>query len=196
VVASAKSANPVKLAVSSSGYVVHEDAKGKHPLPNQWEITWVPFTGGKKTLVEVESICTPAEQFLKEDTLLVTTCTGHSPDREGQAVTLDGKVLWQGGWDATLVWPSFALSTGGRDFAVEWLRVSHPVDEFYSLGDEDVQGQVVQVLSTATGKLLMSSYASPVYTGGQNFALSADGRRFAVLRLGNIEVYEVPDDQP
>jgi hypothetical protein len=34
--------------------------------------------------------------------------------------------------------------------------------------------------------------ASPVLSAGQNFALSADGRRFAILRNGAIEVYDLP----
>jgi hypothetical protein len=29
-------------------------------------------------------------------------------------------------------------------------------------------------------------------SAGQNFALSADGRRFAILRNGAIEVYDLP----
>jgi hypothetical protein len=50
----------------------------------------------------------------------------------------------------------------------------------------------VQVFDSATGALLMSTNASPVLTAGQNFALSEDGERLAVLREGAIEIYKVP----
>jgi hypothetical protein len=72
------------------------------------------------------------------------------------------------------------------------LRVAHPIDLADSLNDEDVREQVVQVFDTTTGALLMATNASPILTAGQNFALSDDGRRLAVLRGGAIEIYDVP----
>lgn len=199
IVAVAKADNPVKLAVSSAGYVMHEQVKmGGMPEhdSDEWKISYVPFAGEKQQILTVHSVCTPSEQFLNEGTLLLTTCNAHSADRQGQAVTLSGKQLWNGVWDSRLVWPNFYLSTDGTDFAIGWLSVSHPVDGFDPVNDSDVQAQVVQVLSVATGHLLMSAVASPIYSGGQNFALSADGKRFAVLNKGAIEIYEVPKDAP
>jgi hypothetical protein len=38
----------------------------------------------------------------------------------------------------------------------------------------------------------MATTASPILTAGQNFALSEDGERLAVLRGGAIEIYKVP----
>jgi hypothetical protein len=199
VIAAAKAENPVKLAVSSAGYVMHEQSKALE-LPiragDEWKITYVPFSGERRQIVAVHSDCTPTEEFLNEDTLLLTTCNGRTADRLGRAVSLSGKDLWSGVWDARLVWPNFYLSSAGKTFAIGWLRVSHPLDSFDAPNDSDVEGQVVQVLSTATGHLLLTSVASPVYSGGQNFALSADGTRFAVLNNGAIEVYEVPADAP
>jgi len=34
--------------------------------------------------------------------------------------------------------------------------------------------------------------ATPILSAGQNYALSADGRRFAILREGAIEIYDLP----
>ena len=34
--------------------------------------------------------------------------------------------------------------------------------------------------------------ASPVLTAGQNVALSPDGKRFAIVRNGAVEVYDLP----
>jgi hypothetical protein len=73
------------------------------------------------------------------------------------------------------------------------LHISHTIDLADSLNDEDVREQVVQVFDSATGALLMSTTASPVLTAGQNFALSDDGGRLAVLRQGAIEIYKVPE---
>jgi hypothetical protein len=197
VIATAKADNPVKLAVSSSGYIMHEQSKASvvpERSSDEWKISYVPFAGEKKQIVTLHSGCTPTEDFLNEGILLLTTCSGRSADRQGQAVSLSGKELWTGVWDARLVWPTFYLASGGTAFAIGWLRVSHPVDSFDPVNDSDVEAQVVQVLSTATGHLLMTLPASPIYSAGQNFALSADGKRFAVLNHGAIEVYEVPAD--
>ncbi len=195
VVATARSENPVKLAVTSSGYIMHEPVKSSRQTDG-WEINYIPFEGEKRRLLELHSACMPSEEFLNEDTLLITSCTGKSADRQGRAVNLSGKQLWTGVWDARLVWPTFYRSMNGSTFAMEWIRVSHPVDSFDPLNDSDVEAQLVQILSTATGHLLLTTFASPIISAGQNFALSPDGHRFAVLNNGNIEVYEVPADTP
>ena len=90
------------------------------------------------------------------------------------------------------MWPTFAYSRTGDRFAVSLLRVTHFIDLADSLNDEDVREQVVQVFDSATGALLMATTASPILTAGQNFALSEDGERLAVLREGAIEIYKVP----
>ncbi len=195
VVATARSENPVKLAVTSSGYIMHEPIKSDRQTDG-WRIDFIPFNGERKHILELHSACMPSEEFLSEDTLLVTSCTGKSADRQGRAVNLSGKQLWTGVWDARLVWPTFYRSVNGSTFAMEWIRVSHPVDSFDPLNDGDVEAQLVQVLSTATGHLLLTTFASPIISAGQNFALSPEGKRFAVLNNGNIEVYEVPADTP
>ncbi len=195
VVATARSENPVKLAVTSSGYIMHQPLK-RDRQTDGWQIDYIPFGGEKRHLLELHSACMPSEEFLSEDTLLITSCTGKSADRQGSAVNLSGKQLWTGVWDARLVWPTFYRSVNGRTFAMEWIRISHPVDSFDPLNDSDVEAQLVQILSTATGHLLLTTFASPVISAGQNFALSSDGKRFAVLNNGNIEVYDVPADTP
>jgi hypothetical protein len=55
-----------------------------------------------------------------------------------------------------------------------------------------VVSQPVGVFDTNTGKLALVKDASPILSAGQNFALSADGRCFAILRKGAIEVYDLP----
>jgi hypothetical protein len=52
------------------------------------------------------------------------------------------------------------------------------------------------VYDTESGKLVLVRDASPVLTAGQNVALSLDGKRFAILRNGAIEVYDLPPVTP
>jgi hypothetical protein len=208
VVATARSENPVKLSATSDGYILHEQVDAQQheqPRPSRdadrtggdaWRIFFVPFSGEKRTIATLQSTCPPTEDLISEQTLLITNCGNRSADRLGRAVTLNGKELWNGVWDARLAWPTFSRSSGGSVFAICWLRVSHPVDSFDPINDSDVEAQIVQVLSTTTGHLLLSTFASPIFSGGQNFALSPDGKRLAVLNNRNIEIYEVPADTP
>ena len=126
--------------------------------------------------------------------MLVTLCNPQSSNRSVAAITIDGRETWKGAWDAQYIAPNFSLSRQGRNFGISWIVANHPVDALFSLSDGDVQGQIVQVLSTTTGHLLLSVNVSPVVSAGHNFALSADGRRLAVLNKGNLEIYEVPED--
>jgi hypothetical protein len=52
--------------------------------------------------------------------------------------------------------------------------------------------QPIGVFDVADGALRMVSAADPILSAGQNYALSADGERFAVLRDAAIEVYKLP----
>ena len=123
---------------------------------------------------------------------MIESCGLKEGDIFLDAWTTEGKKLWSGRRDGHLVWPTFAYSRKGDRFALSMLHVSHFIDLLDSLNDEDVREQVVQVFDSATGALLMATNASPILTAGQNFALSDDGERLAVLREGAIEIYNVP----
>ena len=70
--------------------------------------------------------------------------------------------------------------------------MSRPISTFDALYPEDITGQMVGVYDTESGKLVLVKDVSPVLTAGQNVALSPDGTRFAVLRNGAIEIYDLP----
>jgi hypothetical protein len=191
VLAALRTENPIHLPITSSGYVgVTKDAKDKGD--DEFLIRFIPFSGVALVLGRVASTCTPHEHFLNRNALMIESCGPRSSDVYLDAWTTDGKKLWSGRREGHLVWPTFAYSRTGDRFAVSLLQVSHYVDLVDSLNDEDVREQVVQVFDTATGVLLLSTTCSPILTAGQNFALSDDGKRLAVLHDGAIEVYNVP----
>ncbi len=189
IVASARSESPIRLAASSAGYLDHEQLGAR-----QWKVNLHLFDQSVKPLHEVVSTCPPTEDFIQAETIMITTCSPRSADRYVQAFDTMGKELWTGQWDARYMWPTFGTAFKGQNFAISWLRISHPVDALDPLNDDDIQGQVVQVLSAATGHLLLAVNATPVISAGQNFALSADGSHLAVLNDGSIEIYDVPPD--
>jgi hypothetical protein len=188
VLAALRTENPIHVPITSSGYV----GVAKDKAEDQFLIRFIPFQGVSVVLGRVASTCTPHENFLNQNALVIESCGPKSTDVYLDTWTTEGKKLWSGHRDGHLVWPTFAYSRNGDRFAVSLLRVSHYVDLVDSLNDEDVREQVVQVFDSVSGALLMSTNASPILTAGQNFALSGDGERLAVLRDGAIEIYKVP----
>jgi hypothetical protein len=179
---------PIHLPVTGNGYVGVTRNKGE----DQFTVRFIPLEGKEIVLGKVASICTPRENFLNRKALVIESCGPKSSDVFLDVWTTEGKRLWNGSRDGHLVWPSFAYARSGNRFAESVLRISHPIDLADSLLDEDVREQLVQVFDTATGTLLMTTNASPILTGGQNFALSDDGQRLVVLREGAIEIFDVP----
>ena len=188
VLAALKTENPIHVPITSTGYVGVAKDKGE----DQFLIRFIPFEGDSIVLGRVASTCTPHEEFLSPQALMIESCGPRSPDVYLDAWTTEGKKLWNGQREGHLVWPNFAYARTSGRFAVSLLRVNHYIDLVDSLNDEDVRQQLVQVFDSVTGTLLMETTASPILTAGQNFALSEDGERLAVLREGAIEIYEVP----
>jgi hypothetical protein len=190
VLAALRTPSPVAVPITSTGYVGVARDQGDSFL-----VRFIPFQGEVLPLGKVSSTCTPHENFLSQKALIIESCGPKSPDVFLDAWSTDGKKLWSGHREGHLVWPTFASSRTGNRFAVSLLRVSKFVDLTASLIDEDVKEQVVQVFDTETGALLMETTASPILSAGQNFALSDDGDRLAVLRDGAIEIDKVPSPQ-
>ena len=182
---------PLILPVTSSGYLTVREER-----ENDYVVRFNPFHGQELTLGTVASVCTPRETFLNSQALMIESCGPNSDDIYLDTWSIDGKKLWRGRRDARAVWPTFATAQSGTRFAVGLLQASHSISVADSLIDEDVKQQLVQVFDTETGKLLLSTNASPILSAGQNFALSPSGDRLAVLRNGAIEIYDIPSAAP
>ena len=192
VLAALRTETPIHVPITSTGYVGVAKDKGE----DEFLVRFISFGGQELVLGKVASTCTPHENFVNPNAMMIESCGPKTSDVYLDTWTTAGKKLWSGHREGRLVWPTFAYSRSGGRFAVSLLRVSHSIDMVDSLNDEDVKEQVVQVFDAATGSLLMSTNASPILTGGQNFALSEDGEHLAVLREGAIEIYNVPSVPP
>lgn len=179
---------PVDLPATSTGYLTVGELK-----ENDYEIRYTPFHGRSSVIGDVMSTCTPRETFLSSKAVLIQSCGPDSQDFYLNAWTIDGKNLWSGRRDGHLVWPTYATALDGGRFAVGVLDANLFMNLPDSLTIDNVKRQLVQVFDTNSGKLVFETTASPILSAGQNFALSPDGKRFAVLRNGAIEVYDLPE---
>jgi hypothetical protein len=175
----------VHLPISEDGYL--------EPLRTnvrEWMLNLNYFTGGSRLLGRVPSVCSPPLEFLSREVVLANTCLAQG-GRDLIALGTDGKRLWDAAVPPTQVWPLLVRAPDGTRLARETLVVTHAVEAFSPLSFDDVTGQLVEVLDTATGKTLLKAPASPVLDGGGNVALSRSGRWVAVLNGAAIDVYDL-----
>ncbi|MGB7136710.1 MAG: hypothetical protein WBD46_15575 [Acidobacteriaceae bacterium] len=157
-----------------------------------WVMQEVPFHGEPKLVAEMQSTCRPTAQPLSARVVLMTGCFGDGDDHPVLALSTDGRELWRDRWLNRYIWGWFDYAENGSRFVYESVAVNHTISAFEPLYPEDVTAQLAGVYDTETGKLVLVRNASPVLTAGQNVALSPDGTRFAILRQGAVEVYDLP----
>ena len=185
--------NPADVPLLNDGLLDMDEGKKR----DDWVIKREMLNKTTAVVGTVQSSCAPKLATLSDDVVLSQNC----PRRGGSgtpitALSLDGKVLWDGIWDSKYIWGIFESSQDGRRFAYESLEMNRQIGSVDAFGESDVVAQPVGVFDTRTGNLVMVTDASPILSAGQNFALSADGRRFAILRNGAIEVYDLPPVMP
>ncbi|MGH9587206.1 MAG: hypothetical protein ACRD3F_09665 [Acidobacteriaceae bacterium] len=187
--ASAEFLNPAFVPLLKDGLLDYDEGK----KPNDWVISRDMLDKTKAVVGTVRSTCAPRLVTLSDDVALSQNCPGRGGSGTPvTALSLKGKVLWSGLWDSKYIWGQFESSEDGSRFAYESLEMNRPMGSMEAFGESDVVAQPVGVFDTRTGNLVFVKDASPILSAGQNFALSADGRRFAILRNGAIEVYDLP----
>jgi hypothetical protein len=183
--------NVIDLPMISEGYIETLAAQGDH-----WMLRYRPFHGEPAVIGDVASSCHPGEIPLNDRMTFVSTCPGKGDDHVLQAMSLRGKTLWTYRYDSHYIWPTRVTSESGRRIAFSTLRVARPLGVLNPFDETEVQAQRVDVLDAETGRVELTQYATPVLSAGQNYALSPDGGRFAVLRENAIEIYNLPPTAP
>ena len=111
-------------------------------------------------------------------------------------MTTDGRRLWEAQTSDESIWPLVVRSPDGSRLAREALAITHPVSAREPVSQDDIKGQLVEILDAADGKVALQASANPVLDAGGNVAISPSGRRVAVLSGGAIQVFELPPPPP
>jgi hypothetical protein len=180
----------VHLPINSDGYL--ESLRGRG---DEWLLNLKYFSGGSIIFGQVESSCPPLFDFLSQREVLATTCTSEGAGKL-VAMTTEGRRLWDAETSNTTVWPLVVRSPDGLRLAREALAVSRPVRTRTTLDQDDIAGQLVEVVNAADGRVVLEAAASPVLDAGGNVAISPSGRRVAVLNGGAVQVFELPEPAP
>jgi hypothetical protein len=190
VVLVSRAPSTVHLPINSDGYLGSLRESG-----DAWMLDLNYFSGGSNVLGRIDSTCSPLFDFLSEREVLVTTCTDTGAGKL-VAMTTDGRRLWEAQTSDESMWPLVVRSPDGSRLAREALAITHPVSARSPVSQDDIKGQLVEVLDAADGKVALQASASPVLDAGGNVAISPSGRRVAVLNGGAIQVFELPPPPP
>lgn len=180
----------IHLPLNGEGYLELLRANGM-----DWTLNFNYFSGGSTLVGKIDSACLPMLDFISQGEVLATTCNS-SGDPRLVAVGLNGKRLWQNASLGAAVWPVLVTNTTGVRFARESLMANHAMNTIAPLEPEDIKGQDVQVVDSATGKVVLRAAASPIFDIGGNVAISPTGQRVAIMMEGKLRVFELPAPPP
>jgi VWFA-related protein len=189
----------VDLNGTSAGYV---DLVHKGEI---WLIRFGPSPTQRRNIARVRSRTIPDVVYTSNTSLLVGRCPSRSCDYSVTSFTVAGRHLWRQHWSRYRTFPAVARNEENSRFAVSTLREpllessspdsgSPPYDPDDPSQPDPAQRdeQDVQIFETASGNPVLSVKVSLPVVSGQNFSLSPDGRRLAVLQGDALELFDLP----
>jgi len=175
----------IHLPINGNGYLESLHARGI-----EWQLSEHSFNGGVTPVARLLSTCAPSSSFVSQQELVANLCNTLG-DHKLQALTTSGKVLWNVQLSDREVWPRLVIAENGTRLAQESLMVASPITASAPLTTDDLRGQVVHVYDAATGHLALTAQVNPPLDAGGNVAISASGRRVAVLNGDVLEIFEL-----
>lgn len=149
---------------------------------DEWLFNFNEYTGKARELSAYDTSCFPRPQFVGHGEFIAFGCRGSDDRPELAGFNLKGEEMWQQGIYDTYVSPTFAYAPAAGRFAMERTMVTSAFDPDSPLVAAAVTGEDVRVYQTYSGKQVFRIDCSPVQRAGENFALSPDGLKLAVVR--------------
>ena len=183
----AVAAGLVNLSITAAGYieVLQESA-------TRWLFDFDPYVGKFVELSPVESSCRPRPVFVSSSEFVAFGCRGGDDKLMLGGFNMRGEQMWQQNFTDVHAYPSFAFSPNAGRFALSRNIVASTAGITVDFAPATFTTQEIRVYQTYNGKQLLRVEASPVQRWGQNFDLSQDGLRLAVIRDGAVELYRLP----
>jgi len=167
----------VELPMTTTGFLdVIEGGK------DRWLFNFDEHTGKVNELAEFDTTCFPRPTFISQSEFVAFGCRGGTARQALAGFNLKGEEMWQQSFNDTNVAPTFSFAPGAGRFALGRIVVSGAFSPDTPLTGSTAITQEVRVIQSYDGKLLFRTDCTPVERAGQNFALSADGMRLAVVR--------------
>ena len=184
----------VELDGTSAGYA---DSIHKGDL---YLIRFGPTPDQRQNIARVRSRCVPEVVYPSDNSLLIGRCPLTGNEYIVSAFTVPGRRLWRQDWSELRYFPAIARNQDDSRVAVSTvIRSADPITETKAGDESEIDNDInhgleqnIQVFETASGKAIRSVNVNPVVMSGQNFSLSPDGRRLAVLHDSGVQFYDLP----
>jgi hypothetical protein len=149
---------------------------------DRWLFNFDELTGKVDELAEWDTTCIPRATFAGHAEFVAFGCRGSADKVDFAGFNLKGEQMWQQNLLDSFVSPTFVFAPAAGRFALGRTLVSATFDADFPLPASAVSAQEVKVYQSYSGQQLLRVECSPVERAGQNFALSEDGLRLAVVR--------------
>jgi hypothetical protein len=149
---------------------------------DRWLFNFNEHAGRVDELSPFDTTCFPRPTFVGHSEFVAFGCRGGQDRLDLAGFNMKGEEMWQQNFSDTHVNPTFAFAPEAGRFALGRTIVSGDFDPELPLPAAVVTGQEVRVYQTYDGKQLLRIGCTPVERAGQNFSLSPDGLRLAVVR--------------
>jgi hypothetical protein len=133
-------------------------------------------------LLAFDTTCFPRPVFVGRDEFIVFGCKNGDERRMLAGFNLRGEEMWQQGFYESYIAPTFSFAPAAGRFALGRTIVGIPLPDDAALSAAAISSQEVRVYQTYNGQQLFRIDCTPVERSGQNFDLSPDGMRLAVVR--------------
>jgi hypothetical protein len=178
---------PGRIPANAAGYIAILD-EGRQ----RWSFDFKSYGGKTKELAGFNSTCRPSPILVSGSEFIAFGCHASHTPQVIAAFNLRGEEMWEQNMTESYVSPSFSYAPGSGRFAISRVLTHAAMVETEMVSPEVFDSQLVTVYQTDSGRQLLRIDAAPIARAGQNFSLSPDGMRLAIIRDGALEVYNLP----
>ncbi len=175
-----------------------------------WLIRFGPSPSQRHNIARVRSRTIPNVVYPGNHSFLIGRCAAVNCDYSVTSFSVNGRRLWRQHWSHLRSFPAVARDQDNRRFGVSTLQAAPPDNSANAgtsaydpddalqldLAQRDIFQQNIQIFESASGNPVLSITVTPAMLNGQNFTLSADGRRLAVLHGDKLELFDLPQASP
>ncbi len=176
------------LPLDGDGYLRPVDQpRGK------WGLAFHAFSGREIPLAPIDSSCAPTVQRVSPSQFVSFNCHGAIGGIVLAAYDFENHEMWEEPLSASPLPSVFSLAPAAGRFAISRVNTMSSDTGMAMLPQDLSTTQDVRVYQTQTGDLLLKIDCSPVHRSSENFDLSPDGMRLAVVRKAAVEIYRLPE---
>ncbi len=161
-----------------------------------WGFDFHPFGGKTIELAGFTSTCQPRAQFVSDATFIATGCRGGDDRRLLAGFDLAAQANWVFTVDNPPIWPALSVAPGSGRFAVRTTISNNGATDTDHVSPQEISAQQIRVYTFHDGIEVLRAPIGPVQRPAQNFSLSPDGRRLALLHDADLELYTLPPLSP